>query len=85
MTQQLQDRPLSGLCVLELGQMVAAPYCGKLLADLGADVIKIERPRTGDGARRRGPFPDGVPHPEKSGLFLYLNTSKRGITLDLET
>ncbi|MBM4335381.1 MAG: CoA transferase [Deltaproteobacteria bacterium] len=85
MTRPLQDRPLSGLCVLELGQMVAAPYCGKLLADLGADVIKIERPRVGDGARRRGPFPGGVPHPEKSGLFLYLNTSKRGITLDLET
>ncbi len=65
--------------------MVAAPFCGKLLADLGADVIKIEPPRDGDPARRRGPFPGGVPHPEKSGLFLYLNTSKRGITLDLAT
>jgi crotonobetainyl-CoA:carnitine CoA-transferase CaiB-like acyl-CoA transferase len=65
--------------------MVAAPYCGKLLADLGADVLKVEEPRLGDPARRRGPFPDDLPHPERSGLFLYLNTSKRGITLSLET
>jgi crotonobetainyl-CoA:carnitine CoA-transferase CaiB-like acyl-CoA transferase len=64
--------------------MVAAPYCGKLLADLGADVLKVEPP-IGDPARRRGPFPDDVPHAERSGLFLYLNTSKRAITLNLET
>jgi crotonobetainyl-CoA:carnitine CoA-transferase CaiB-like acyl-CoA transferase len=74
---------LSGLSVLELGSMVAAPYCAKLLADLGADVVKVEAPGVGDPARRRGPFPDDVPHPERSGLFLYLNTSKRGVTLDL--
>jgi crotonobetainyl-CoA:carnitine CoA-transferase CaiB-like acyl-CoA transferase len=65
--------------------MVAAPFCAKLLADLGADVVKIEDPRVGDPARHRGPFPDDVPHPERSGLFLYLNTSKRSITLSLET
>jgi CoA:oxalate CoA-transferase len=76
--------PLSGLAVLELGGMVAAPFCGKLLADLGADVLKVEPP-SGDPARRRGPFPDDVPHPERSGLFLYLNTSKRAVTLSLET
>ena len=73
---------LAGLSVLELGRMVAAPYCGKLLADLGADVLKLERPGTGDPARKAGPFPDDVPHAERSALFLYLNTSKRGITLD---
>jgi crotonobetainyl-CoA:carnitine CoA-transferase CaiB-like acyl-CoA transferase len=77
--------PLAGLSVLELGRMVAAPYCAKLLADLGADVLKIEEPRVGDPARRRGPFPDDLPHPERSGLFLYLNTSKRAITLSLKT
>jgi crotonobetainyl-CoA:carnitine CoA-transferase CaiB-like acyl-CoA transferase len=75
---------LEGISVLELGRMVAAPYCGKLLADLGADVVKLERPRQGDPARGVGPFPDDVPHPERSGLFLYLNTCKRGVTLDLQ-
>jgi crotonobetainyl-CoA:carnitine CoA-transferase CaiB-like acyl-CoA transferase len=73
---------LDGLRVLELGDLVSAAYATKLLADLGADVIKIERPGGGDLARRRGPFPGGVPHPETSGLFLYLNANKRGICLD---
>lgn len=63
--------------------MVAAAYATKLMADLGADVIKVEPPREGDPARRRGPFPGGTPHLEKSGLFLYLNANKRGVTLDL--
>src|SRR5262249_24779787 len=54
----------------------------KLLADLGADVIKVEPPE-GDWTRRYGPFPGNAPHPETSGLFLYLNTNKRGVTLDL--
>jgi CoA:oxalate CoA-transferase len=74
---------LSDLKIIEVSEMVSAPYCGKLLADLGADVIKVERPKVGDRARTRGPFPKDDPHPEKSGLFLYLNTNKRGITLDL--
>jgi crotonobetainyl-CoA:carnitine CoA-transferase CaiB-like acyl-CoA transferase len=73
---------LDGIRVLDCGTMVAGPYCAKLLADLGADVIKIEPPE-GDPARRFGPFPQDKPHPEKSALFLYNNTSKRGITLDL--
>ena len=72
---------LEGLSVVELGRMVAAPYCGKLLADLGADVLKLEQPRVGDPARRQGPFPADVPHPERSALFLYLNTNKRSVTL----
>jgi crotonobetainyl-CoA:carnitine CoA-transferase CaiB-like acyl-CoA transferase len=76
---------LSGLSVLELGSMIAAPYCAKLLADLGAEVVKVEPPGLGDPARRRGPFPGDVPYLERSALFLYLNTSKRGITLDLES
>ena len=76
-------RALEGLTVLEVGHLVGAAYATKLLADLGADVVKIEPPGTGDAARRRGPFPRGEAHPERSGLFLYLNANKRGITLDL--
>ena len=48
---------LAGLRALELGEMVAAPFCGKLLASLGADVVKVEPPKSGDSSRRRGPFP----------------------------
>jgi crotonobetainyl-CoA:carnitine CoA-transferase CaiB-like acyl-CoA transferase len=73
---------LAGVRVLELGSVVSAAYASKLIADLGAEVIKVEEPE-GDGARWRGPFPQGVPDQEKSGLFLYLNTNKRGVTLDL--
>ena len=62
--------------------MVSAPFCAKVLAELGADVIKVEPP-DGDPARRRGPFPDGVAHPEISGLFLFANLGKRSITLDM--
>ena len=76
-------RALEGLRVLEVGHLVGAAYATKLLADLGADVVKIEPPGSGDAARRRGPYPGGEPHPEKSGLFLYLNANKRGVTLDL--
>jgi len=76
---------LGHLRVVEIGDGVAAAYATKLLADLGADVIKIEPPDRGDVTRTRGPFPGGVPHREKSGLFLYLNANKRGIALDVRT
>lgn len=75
-------RALEGLRVVEVGDFISAPYCAKLLADLGADVVKIEPPG-GDSARRYGPFRGGREDPESSGLFVYLNTSKRGIVLDL--
>jgi CoA:oxalate CoA-transferase len=117
---------LTGLVVLDLSQNISGPYCTKLLADYGADVIKIEKPRMGDISRHAGPFPNplnaillnppfvkgdlggfcrgeptcsptagrhtGLPlrdtiNPteiEKSGLFLFLNTSKKSITLDIE-
>ncbi len=76
---------LSDVKVLDLTHYIAGPYCTKLLADYGADVIKIEKPNEGDGARYLGPFAGGVPHPEKSGLFLHLNTNKRGVTLNLKS
>ncbi len=76
---------LSGLRVLELGSMLSAPYCGKLLADAGARVTKLETPVDGDPARRYGPWPGDIPHAERSGLFLYLNSNKEGITANLQT
>jgi len=79
------DKALAGLKVIEWAGFIAGPYCGKLLADMGAEVIKIEKPGVGDEARQRGPFPGNTPDPEKSGLFLYLNCNKLGITLDVET
>ncbi|HKA54571.1 MAG TPA: CoA transferase, partial [Candidatus Binatia bacterium] len=76
--------PLHGIRVVECGRMVAAAYAAKLMADLGAEVVKVEEP-AGDPARRRGPYPGQAPHPERSGLFLYLNTNKLGVTLNLQT
>jgi len=76
---------LGGVKVIEYAENVAGPYCGKLLADFGAEVIKIEGLHVGDPSRKKGPFPGDIPHQEKSGLFLYLNTNKYGITLDLES
>ncbi len=76
---------LQGLRVVELGESVSAPYCSKLLADMGAEVVKIERPGVGDQAREYGPFLNDQPHHERSGLFLYMNANKQGVTLDLNT
>jgi crotonobetainyl-CoA:carnitine CoA-transferase CaiB-like acyl-CoA transferase len=73
--------PLSGYRVLDLSGPLGL-HCTKLLADMGADVIKVEPP-CGDDARRRPPFADDSPHPEKSLYFLHFNTNKRGITLDV--
>ncbi|MBI4307668.1 MAG: CoA transferase [Chloroflexi bacterium] len=78
----MTEGALHGLRVVEYAQMVAGPYCGKLLADLGADVIKVEPPGQGDRARRRGPFAGRDTARQHSVLFLYLNTSKRSVTLD---
>jgi len=127
------DGALTGLLVLDLSENISGPYCTKLLADYGATVIKIEKPRTGDASRRTGPFPNRTakavtinpinaiplspsaegfggfcrgeptcsptagrhtglplrdtvnpPEIEKSGLFLFLNTSKKSVTLDIE-
>jgi crotonobetainyl-CoA:carnitine CoA-transferase CaiB-like acyl-CoA transferase len=75
--------PLAGVRVLELADETGQ-FCGKLLGDLGADVVKIEPPG-GEPSRRIGPFVDDVPDRERSLSFWYYNTSKRGITLDVAT
>ncbi len=74
---------LAGIRVVECGDLVAAPFATKQLADLGAEVIKIEPPGHGDTSRQRGPYA-GSADPDRSGLFLYLNTNKLGIAVDLE-
>ena len=84
-SQSTHKSALGGVRVLELCRMVAGPYCTKLMADLGAEVIKIEPPSYGDTARRSPPFVNDIPDSEGSGLFLYLNTNKLGITLDVTT
>ncbi len=71
---------LDGLRVIEVGADVAAHFVGRQLAEMGADVVKVEPPE-GDPSRRRGPFAGDMPHAEGSALFLYLNMGKRGITL----
>ena len=75
---------LSGVTVLDISTGLEGSYCTKLLADYGARAIKIEPP-SGEPIRREGPFPGDVPDLEKSGLFLFLNTSKEGVTLDISS
>lgn len=83
--KKVNEQALYGLKVIDLSWHIAGPYCTKLLADLGADVIKIERPETGDPSRQEGPFPEDKPDLNASGLFAYLNNNKSGITLNLKT
>ncbi len=75
---------LDNVVVLDLTHHIVGPYATKLMADFGADVIKVEKPG-GDIARQLGPFQGNEPNPEKSGLFFYLNCNKRSAVLDLRT
>src|SRR5947209_232355 len=74
--------PLSGLSVLDFSEGLPGPFGARLLASLGADVLKVERPGTGDPSRRYGPFPADRPASESSGRFFTVNVGKRGVTLD---
>src|SRR5919112_390051 len=76
------DKPLSGLKVVELARILAGPWAGQLLADLGADVVKVERPGAGDDTRHWGPpfAPDGA-----SAYFHSCNRGKTSVAIDLET
>jgi len=72
--------PLEGVRVLEASQVMAGPYCALLLADMGAQVVKVEKPRGGDDSRRMGPpFING-----ESAAFLAINRNKRSLALDLK-
>jgi crotonobetainyl-CoA:carnitine CoA-transferase CaiB-like acyl-CoA transferase len=80
----MNDGILSGVKVVEIAQAPSGAFCAKLLADQGADTIKVEPPGCGDLSRNEPPFIGGEPHADRSTTFLALNTGKRGITLDLE-
>jgi crotonobetainyl-CoA:carnitine CoA-transferase CaiB-like acyl-CoA transferase len=77
------DGILSEVKVLELAHAPSGAFCAKLLADQGADTLKVEPPGRGDPARHEPPFIGGEAHLDKSTIFLALNTNKRGITLDM--
>jgi CoA:oxalate CoA-transferase len=74
-----QPGPLSGITIVDLSRILAGPYCTLLLAELGARVIKVETPKTGDDARQYGPFVNG-----KSTYFASVNRGKESIALDLK-
>lgn len=76
---------LTGVRVVECAERVAGPFCGRLLARLGAEVVKVERPGIGDPARREGPFRGDEPNVEGGGLFAYLNAGKLGVEADPAT
>ncbi|MBN9437175.1 CoA transferase [Bosea sp. (in: a-proteobacteria)] len=71
--------PLSGMKVLDLSQIMAGPYCTMVLADLGAEVIKVEKPVTGDDSREMGPYVNG-----ESSCFAHINRNKQGVSLNLK-
>jgi crotonobetainyl-CoA:carnitine CoA-transferase CaiB-like acyl-CoA transferase len=81
--ESMKPLPLDGVRVVECGDGVAAAFATKLMALLGAEVIKVESP-AGDSTRFRGPFFEDRIDPEASGLFLYLNADKSGVSLDLQ-
>jgi crotonobetainyl-CoA:carnitine CoA-transferase CaiB-like acyl-CoA transferase len=80
----LNSLPLSKMKVLDLTHVIAGPYCTRLLAGFGAEVIKVEKLGSGDKCRRLPPFFHDEPDAEKSLPFLYLNASKKSITLNLK-
>ncbi len=85
MTDRPETRgPLAGTRVLEFGQIAAGPFTGSLLADLGADVVKVERPDGGDGMRNWPPLSAADGGPAYSENFASLNRNKRSIALDLK-
>jgi crotonobetainyl-CoA:carnitine CoA-transferase CaiB-like acyl-CoA transferase len=80
MNAEQQAPPLTGIRVVEVGNYMAAPFCGMQLADLGAEVIKVEHPEGGDQVRQSAPLIEG-----EGSAFMRLNRNKRSIALDLKT
>ena len=76
---------LEGVKVIDLSRYFSGPYCTKLFATLGAEVIKIESPSNGDPIRRYGPFASEAATIDSGAWFLYLNTSKQSVTLDIKS
>src|SRR5262245_16770371 len=81
----MSSRPLDAVKVLAFGIQVAVPYCTMMLADQGADVIKIERPEGGDTARGGAPKVKNDKGESQSGYFLRFNRNKRSVTLNLKS
>src|SRR5213592_3017516 len=79
MTDRSARGPLDGLKIVDLTEHMAGPYCTMVLADMGADVIKLERPGAGDSSRAMG---DGS---ERNPYFRYINRNKKSLTLDYKT
>src|SRR5512132_3746755 len=77
----MSEPPLNGLCVLDLSRVLAGPYCTMMLADLGADVVKVERPGVGDETRGWGPPYTGG----ESAYYLSANRGKRSVAIDLSS
>lgn len=85
--RHVSSKPLDGVRVVDMSRVAAGPYCAMILADMGADVIKIERPFSGDDARRYGPpfvdvVPPGGPADRLSLYFVALNRNKRSVCVD---
>ena len=76
---------LDGIRVLDFTQYISGPYCTKLFATLGAEFLKIEKPGTGDPLRHQPPFANNTNSSETGAWFLYLNTSKKSICIDLKS
>lgn len=76
----MKKRPLEGVKILDFSQVLSAPFCGMMLADLGAQVIKVERPGRGDISREYGPYVNGI-----SLYFSQYNRGKRGLAIDMRT
>ena len=76
----MKKRPLEGIKVLDFSQVLSAPFCGMMLADMGAEVIKVERPGAGDISREYGPYVNDI-----SLYFCQYNRGKKGIAIDMRS